>query len=121
MNVIEKNTGEKIDYSMSGNIITFRDELMFNLSKYERDYPVELDVCEDTDQILVIGMSDRYVAQLEIPARAYTETTQTIPTDQTDADGNPVNDVVITKTPVPFDINSVTLTLWALDGGSNNG
>lgn len=120
MNVIEKNAGQKISYSLDGNILTLRDEMMLNLSKYERDYDIELDICESRDNILVIGISDRYVAQLLIPARTYTEAAQTIPSDRTDDDGNPIQETVITKTPVPFSMDNVTLILWALNGGNEN-
>lgn len=110
MNIVEKNEGQKIDYSVSGNMITFRDELMLNLSKYERDYPVHLDICENTDNILVTGLSERYVAQIDIPARQYT----VITTGEGES-------AITTKEAVPFDIGNVTLTLWALEGANING
>lgn len=121
MNIVEKNDGTKIDYSVDEDKLTLADEMTMDLSKYERDYPVHLDICENSDDILVIGISEWYVAQIDIPARQYTETTQTVPTDQTDADGNPIFDVVIQKTPVPFSMDNVTLTLWALEGENING
>lgn len=102
MNVIEKNEGAKVPYSVDGNKITIRDEMTLDVSKYERDYPVNLDICNNKDGILVVGLSDYYVAQLEIPERQYTE--ETVGED-------------VTMVPVPFDMDNVTLVLWALVGG----
>lgn len=102
MNVIEKNEGAKVPYSVDGNKITIRDEMTLDVSKYERDYPVNLDICNNKDGILIVGLSDYYVAQLEIPERQYTE--ETVGED-------------VTMVPVPFDMDNVTLVLWALVGG----
>jgi len=103
MNVIEKNTGPKIEYRVEGTKITFRDEMTLDLSKYERDYPVHLDICENRDGILVMGLSDYYVAQIDISERLYSEE---IVGEET------------VRTPVPFSMDRVTLTLWAI-GGNN--
>lgn len=103
MNVIEKNAGPKIEYKVEGTKITFRDEMTLDLSKYERDYPVHLDICESRDRILVMGLSDYYVAQLDIPERLYNEE---IIREET------------VRIPVPFSIDRVTLTLWAIEGGN---
>ena len=100
MNIIEKNVGPKIEYRVKGTKITFRDEMTLDLSKYERDYPVHLDLCENRDGILVMGLSDYYVAQLDIPERQYEEEI--------------VGEEVVRK-PVPFSMDRVTLTLWALE------
>lgn len=102
MNVIEKNEGAKVSYSVNGNKITIRDEMTLDVSKYERDYPVNLDICNNKDGILIVGLSDYYVAQLEIPERHYTE--ETVGED-------------VSRVPVPFDMDNVTLTLWAIVGG----
>ena len=104
MNVIEKNAGEKIPFSVSKSKVTFRDELTLDLSKYERDYDVQIDICESRDNILMTGISDRYVAQLLIPARQYNEETTGTGESQS-----------ITKTAIPFDPAKVTLTLWTLE------
>lgn len=108
MIVVEKNAGTKIDYTVDGDKVSFRDEMTLDLSKYERDYPVNLDICENKDNILVMGLSDYYVAQLEIPERLYAEEQ-----DGEDEEGNPI----IERNPVPFDMERVTLTLWAIEGG----
>ncbi|EMT38024.1 hypothetical protein TthWC1_2485 [Thermoanaerobacter thermohydrosulfuricus WC1] len=103
MNIIEKNVGPKIEYKVEGTKITFRDEMTLDLSKCERDYPVHLDICENRDRILVMGLSDYYVAQIDIPERQYDEEV--------------VGEETV-RTPVQFSMDRVTLTLWAI-GGNN--
>lgn len=54
------------------------DEIMVNLAKYEKDEPVHIDVVRNWDGALAtsIGKNDddlSYAAQIDIPARAYTE------------------------------------------------
>ena len=92
MTVIEKNVGPKMAYEVTGNKITFGDdEITLNLSKYERDEEVQIDICRDDDHILIAGPSKYFVANIIIPARQYED-----------------------DEPVPFDIGNVTLVLWAL-------
>ena len=78
MIVQEKNKGEKIPYAVKGSKITFDDELMVNVQRFERDDPAHIDICRDRFGNLVTGVipgyAERYVAQIDIPARAYTET-----------------------------------------------
>ena len=95
MNIIEVNEGVKIEYEVSGDKITFRDELMLNLKNYERDFEVEVDICQDDEKILLAGLSKYYVAQIIIPPREYEDEEKT--------------------TPVPFSMDNVTLKLWALE------
>ncbi len=93
MIVKEINAGQKIAYEVAGNKITFGDdELMLNLSKYERDQEVILNICNDDDGILIAGLSKYFVANIVIPARSY-----------------------IDGTPVPFDMTRVELGLWSLE------
>lgn len=92
MTVIEKNVGPKVAYEVTGNKITFGDdEITLNLSKYERDEEVQIDICRDDDHILIAGPSKYFVANIIIPARQHED-----------------------DEPVPFDIDNVTLVLWAL-------
>jgi hypothetical protein len=108
MNVIEKNAGPKIEYKQeSESIISFRDELFLNLEKYERDYPVQIDICENEDGILTTGISKKYIAQIEIPARKYSE----IPIQET---GTEIEGESIKLEPVPFSMDNIILTLWAI-------
>ncbi|MCD8011667.1 MAG: hypothetical protein LUG99_00545 [Lachnospiraceae bacterium] len=111
MNVVKKpETGTNfVDYEVSGNVISFNDgELMFNVAKKERDYKITIDICEDYTGGLVIGAAsgDKYIAQLEIPAREYTEVT----TENTDGEGTES-----TMEAVPFSMDDCTLTLWEME------
>lgn len=102
MIVLEKNKGKKIPYSVSGTKITFDDDLTINLSKRQEDWDTHIDVCFDENDDLVIGAAAgrSYVAELDIPAREYTESAE---------DGEQE------VSPIPLDMDKVTLTLWAID------
>ncbi len=55
--VIEKNEGKKIEWEQSGTRLYFGDdELMLNAAKYQKDWPVSVDVCKDRAGNLTIGM-----------------------------------------------------------------
>lgn len=102
MIIIEKNQGTKVAYEEAGTkLFLGDDELMLNLTKYQRDWPVHLDICTNRDGMLVIGTGDGlyYTAQVDIPPVEYTEATE---------DGQ-------TPTPIPLDMDTVTLTLWSID------
>lgn len=93
MIITEKNQGKKIAYEVTGNKITFGDdEITLNLAKYERDEEVVINICTDDDHILIAGLSKYYVANVIIPARSYDEAGEA----------------------VPFNMDGVTLVLWAL-------
>lgn len=94
MIIVEQNEGQKVSYSVDGTRLTFRDELMLDLARYERDYPVSIDICQDDDRILISGLSKYYVANIQIPAREYLDEEKTVP--------------------APFDMGNATLVLWAL-------
>ena len=102
MIIIEKNEGTKIEYEVSGKKVCFDDDLTINLAKREEDDPVHIDVCFDADHDLVIGAAAgrSYVAEIDIPAREYTE----------EGEGEEAQ-----RTPVPLDMDKVTLTLWAIE------
>lgn len=110
MNIIHKNEGPKSPYTVRGSKITFDDEVMYNLSKYERDEASHIDLCRDKFGNLVSGVipgsAERYVAQIDIPARSYNY----VP-DGEDEDGNPKKKQVA----VPLDMDDVTLTLWSME------
>jgi len=102
MKVIEKNEGPKIAYEVTGTKITFGDdELTINVAKYQRDWPVHIDICSNRDEQLVIGTGEGlyYVAQLDIPAIKYTE-----PESEEE-----------TPEPLPIDMKDVVLSLWSLE------
>ena len=74
--VIEKNPGPKIEYEQDGTRLYFGDdEIMVNCSKYQKDWEQTVDICMDRVGNLTIGTRSalRYVAQIEIPAKEYTE------------------------------------------------
>lgn len=103
-----KNEGRKIDVTVSGTKIFFGDdELMLNAARYQRDYPVHVDVCMNRDKQLVLGVGDGmyYVAEVDIPAKAYTEVEQSADPMQ---GGEP-------PALIPLNMDDVTCTLWSLD------
>lgn len=109
MIIVEMNEGQKIDYEIQNTAtkkkITFDDDLTINLAKREEDWPVHIDVCFDEDRELVIGTAAgrAYVAQIDIPAREYTETV------------DPEDPEQIIRTPVPLDLDKCTLSLWSIE------
>lgn len=102
MIIIEKNEGTKIPYSVNGKKVTFNDDLTINLASREQDWPVHIDICFDEDRALVIGAAAgrAYVAEIDIPARQYTE----------EEIGGEMQ-----RTPVPLDMDTVTLSLWSIE------
>lgn len=97
--VIEKNEGAKIDYEQSGTRLYFGDdELMLNAAKYQKDWPVCIDICKDRAGNLTIGTESalRYVAQVEIPAAVY------------EGEGDE-------REQLPLDMGDVTLILWSIE------
>ena len=102
MIVVEKNTGTKIPYEVSGTKITFDDELTQNLKKLQKDGPVHKDICYDEDGDLCIGAAAgrQYVAELDIPGFEY----------ETTGEGDEQTTEVL-----PLDMDKVVLTLWAID------
>lgn len=106
MKIVEKNEGTKIPYSIDGTKLTFNDEITLDLSKYERDFSVHLDVCRNSYGMLTMGLSNNYVAQVDIPERSYTYEDNGV-----DADNIPIQQ----KIPVDFSPDNITLTLWKVD------
>lgn len=114
MNVVEKNVGTKIDYEVTGTKISFADgELTINLAKYQKDDPVMKDIMVDADGCLSIGSGRYYAAQVEIPAREYEETIETVTVE---IDGEEQEQEQVTRTPVDLDMDKVTLYLFSIDG-----
>lgn len=111
MNIIHKNEGIKIPYTVTGSKITFDDEVTYNLARYERDEAVHIDLCRDKRGNLVSGVipgtAERYVAQIDIPARKYSYVPNGV-----DEEGRPMEK----KVAAPLDMESVTLTLWSVEG-----
>ena len=109
MIIVEKNVGKKIEYEIKNTAtkktICFDDDLTINLVKREQDWAVHIDICSDADGDLVIGTAAgrAYVAEIDIPAREYTEEVDPEDPEQT------------IRTPVPLNLDKVTLSLWAID------
>lgn len=114
MKVMEKNEGPKLAYSVDGTKLTLGgDEITLNLARYEQDWPQHIDVMRDRAGCLVTSISPvagrlAYAAQIDIPARRYNEVPAPV---QMDGDGEDLGTV---PEPVPFDMDNVTLTLWAI-------
>lgn len=118
--VVEKNPGTKIAWEQTGTKLFFGDdELMVNAAKYQRDWPVQLDVCADKSGNLVIGVGvgRYYVAQVDIPATTYTETEAPAEEAELQDEGNmnSGNTPRIIREAQPIDMSAVVLTLWSLD------
>lgn len=123
--VIEKNAGEKIAFEQSGTRLIFGDdEIMLNAAKYQKDWPVEVDICRDKADNLTIGTASglRYVAQVMIPAATYTETVIEEPeapeadaegADQTENGG--MNQQNVQRDKNPLNMGDVTVVLWSIE------
>lgn len=123
--VIEKNAGEKIAFEQSSTRLIFGDdELMLNAAKYQKDWPVEVDICRDKADNLTIGTASglRYVAQVMIPAATYTETVIEEPeapeaeaedTEPTESGG--MNQQNVQRDKNPLDMGDVTVVLWSIE------
>lgn len=107
--VVEKNTGTKIEWRQSNLKLIFGDDdLAIRCDTRQRDWPVHVDVCADDDGNLVIGVGTGryYVAQIDIPAIEYSDTE----TDNGETE----------RTALPLDMSKVVLTLWSIDDLKNN-
>lgn len=101
---MHKNEGTKIDYTINCNQLTLGNELILNLAEYEKDFPVHLDICLNDEGLLVLGLGEKYIAQLDIAPRQYI-----YPKANDDEEEEP------SKIALPFDIKQVTLTLWGME------
>ena len=109
MQIIEKNEGKKIAFEENGTMVFLGDyELMLNASKYQRDWPVHIDVCSNRDNQLAMGTGAGlyYVAQLDIPAAKYTEPPEVEPELGTEGESPEL---------IPIDMSNVILTLWSIE------
>jgi hypothetical protein len=102
-----KNEGAYVRHEQTGAELSFRGgELTVDLEKERRGYPFHIDISEDEDGALVTGPSRRYVAEIDIPARAYRLNYKGYADD--------LGIVQVFRTVTPFDPDEVVLTLWAL-------
>lgn len=105
MIIIEKNEGEKIEYTVNKKKITFEGEcsdLTLKLDKLQQDWPVHKDICIDEDGDLTLGVAAGryYCAEVDIPEKEY-------PEQEEEAEEAPE--------PLPLDMDKVTLTLWSVE------
>ena len=101
--VVEKNEGAKIAYEQQGTKLFFGDdEIMLNVAKYQKEWPVVIDICKDKAGNLTIGTesANRYVVQVEIPEVKYTEIEKEEETE---------------RKAEPLDMSEVILILWSVD------
>lgn len=122
MKIINANDGQKIPYDVIGNKITFDDEIMLNLEKKETDADVHIDISTDDFGGLITGIGRDYVAQIDIPARTYEEIpaeAEEVPMDESEESdgGMGASGARIERIPIPFSMDNVTLTLFALREG----
>lgn len=123
MKIINANEGPKIPYTVMGNWLNIGDQIMLNLEKIESDRTEHKDISADAFGRLQTGEGVYYVAQIDIPARQYTETKIDNPdyvpdTDVTGESGDIGNSKeIIKRDPIPFSTENVTLTLYALKEG----
>lgn len=115
MNIIEANEGQKISHSVNGNWLNIGDQIMLNLKSRESDSDVHIDITSDMAGHIGTGVGLLYVAQVDIPARKYTETE--IDNPDYDEAAETSQKTIIKREPVPFSMDNVTLTLFALKEG----
>ena len=111
--MVEKTGGVKVDLRVSGTKVYLGDdEMVLNLSKYERDDPVHIDIGLNARGFLTFGVSDRYAVQIDIPGREY----ELVDSGELDENGSPR----MKKVAKPFSMNNVTITLWGRPAESDN-
>lgn len=121
MKEVIKTPGEHIPYDTTSKSIIFGEDedLSINLKNREQDETTLIDICSDSDGFLVVGTAAglRYVAQVEIPARQYTEEEQENPNYDPEAEEGMENrnKTIVVREPVPFDIDSCTIYLWGME------
>ena len=121
MNEVIKTPGKHIVYDTTSKSIIFGEDedLSINLKNREQDEKTLIDICSDSDGFLVVGTAAglRYVAQVEIPARQYTETEETNPNYDPEAEAGTeaASQTITVREPVPFDIDNCTIYLWGME------
>lgn len=125
MQIIEKNTGKKIDYELNGSKLSFADgALTLDLARRQRDSTVTLDIMVDSEGSLTTGRGIYYAAQVEIPPTEYDEKIIPAPEPAEQEDGEDENAhggmsenrETVERTPRPLNTGNVILYLFAIDG-----
>lgn len=122
MIIKEINDGPKVDYAVLGDTLNINDEITLNLARYERDDANHIDICRDAYGNLITGVipgvAEAYVAQIDIPPRAYLEKQLETSAESTalvegeNADGMAESGII--RESIPFDVDNCTLSLWAI-------
>lgn len=120
MNEVIKTSGKHVMYETTAKSVIFGDEdLSINLQNRERDDKVLIDICTDNSGELTMGTAAglKYTAQVEIPARHYTEEEQENPNYNPEAEAGmgEQSKTIIVRTPQPFIINNCTIYLWGME------
>ena len=121
MNEVIKTPGKHIVYDTTSKSIIFGEDedLSINLKNRAQDEKTLIDICSDSDGFLVVGTAAglRYVAQVEIPARQYTEEEQENPNYDPEAEAGTeaASQTITVREPVPFDIDNCTIYLWGME------
>ena len=121
MNEVIKTPGKHIVYDTTSKSIIFGEDedLSINLKNREQDEKTLIDICSDSDGFLVVGTAAglRYVAQVEIPARQYTEEEQENPNYDPEAEAGTeaASQTITVREPGPFDIDNCTIYLWGME------
>lgn len=111
MKIVQMNPGRKIDYELRGTKLDFADgELRIDLARYQGDDVVTRDIMVDREGWLTTGRGRNYVAQVEIPARQYTEPAEDSGGAEDGATGGGE------RQPLPLNTDEVTLRLFSIDG-----
>lgn len=110
MKIINKEEGRKVAYAVDKTVLSIGGgELMADLQRYQRDFPVHLNICLNEYGMLNMGLAERYVAEVDIPAKVYTYM----------QDGVDENDAPRMRQEVtPLDMEDVVLTLWSMEGST---
>ena len=112
--VVEKNPGPKIEWRQNGTRLVFGDDdLTVRCDTRQRDWPVHEDICMDDNGNLKIGLGKYYIAQIDIPAKTYTDPEPT-PDPEPDENGEtePASESGGEREALPLDMADVVLTLW---------
>ena len=115
--VIEKNTGEKIEWRQKGTRLYFGDDdLVIRCDTRQREYPTHVDICIDEDGNLVTGVSGNctYAAQIDIPGYSYTELEETAAAEDGEG-GTPQGGQTESREILPLDMGDVVLTLYSVE------
>ena len=120
MKEVIKTPSTHIEYETTSKSVIFGDDdLSINLKNREKDERVIIDVCTDGEGELTMGTAagNKYVAQVEIPARQYTEEEQENPDYDPEAEEGTeaARKTTTVRTPVPFDIDNCTIYLWGME------